>query len=251
MICLRVEYYDSAIKRYVKTTGVPFLVIEYRLAPEFKAPIQVTDTYAELEYLVSHAKELGIDPHRIALVGDSGGGAIAASLAHYITRNKGPPVCKQILIYPMLDDRTTTTPENIAPFASWDGDVNKTAWTAVLGEDRVGGGDIQPTEAAARMTIEDAQGLPPAYIDVGELDLFRDESLEYARKLGRQASAAHCIYFRTCRMGMMPLRRGRRSRNGRLKKGIGLLEVFERDSNARVAFRPFHDKVTTVYITRS
>ncbi|KAK0867237.1 hypothetical protein LTR87_014691 [Friedmanniomyces endolithicus] len=195
MISLRVEYYDSTIKRYVKATGVPFLVIEYRLAPESKAPIQVTDTYAGLQYLVSHANELGIDPKRIAVMGDSGGGAIAASLAHYMKRNKESPVCKQILIYPMLDDRTTATPENLAPFVSWDGNDNKTAWTAVLGADRVGGADVQPREAAARMTLEDAQGLPPAYMDIGELDLFRDEALEYARKLGQAGVSCELHVF--------------------------------------------------------
>jgi len=183
MISLSISHFVSTVKRYVQATGVPFLIVEYRLAPEFKAPIQVTDTYAGLQYLVSHASELGVDPERIAIMGDSGGGAIAASLTHYIKRNNGSPVCKQILVYPMLDDRTTTTPASIAPFVSWDGNDNLTAWTAVLGDDRVGSSDVSPIEAAARMTVEDAEGLSPAYIDIGELDLFRDEALEYARKL--------------------------------------------------------------------
>ncbi|KAK3100867.1 hypothetical protein LTR53_018881, partial [Teratosphaeriaceae sp. CCFEE 6253] len=126
---------------------------------------------------------MGVDPKRIAIMGDSGGGAIAAGLTHWIKRNNGHPLCKQILIYPMLDDRTITTPANIAAFASWEGDDNKTAWTAVIGEDKVGTDDVDPTIAAARMTVQDAENLPLAYVDVGELDLFRDETLEYVRKL--------------------------------------------------------------------
>ncbi|KAK3616360.1 hypothetical protein LTR56_026002 [Elasticomyces elasticus] len=195
MISIHIDFYDAIVKRYVKATGVPFLVIDYRLAPEFRAPTQVTDTYAGLEYLITHADELGVDPKRVAIMGDSGGGAIAASMAHYIKRNKGHPVCKQILIYPMIDDRTTTTPESIAPFAVWDGDDNKTAWAAVLGEGRIGSDDVQPTEAAARMTVEDAEGLPPAYIDIGELDLFRDETLEYAKKLGQAGVSCELHVF--------------------------------------------------------
>lgn len=183
MIALSIEKYDQLVKRYVTRTGVPFMLIEYRLAPEVKAPVPVTDTYAGLKYLHDHAAELGVDTNRIAIMGDSGGGGIAASLAHYVKLKSGPPVKKQILVYPMLDDRNVKADEHLAPFATWTYDDNKTGWGALLG-DRCGGDDVDPIEAAARMTVQDAKGLPPAYIDVGEIDIFRDEDLEYARKLG-------------------------------------------------------------------
>ncbi|KAK4541699.1 hypothetical protein LTR36_007408 [Oleoguttula mirabilis] len=184
MISLNVDFFDEPIKRYVSRTGVPFMAIEYRLAPEVQAPIPVTDTYAGLQYLHDHAAELGVDPARIGVMGDSAGGGIAASLAHYVKAKKGPAVCKQILIYPMLDDRNISVDPEIAPFAIWSMGDNETGWGALLG-DRRGGEDVKPFEAAARMTVEDARDLPPAYIDVGELDIFRDEDLEYARKLGQ------------------------------------------------------------------
>ncbi|KAK5125337.1 hypothetical protein LTR85_000446 [Meristemomyces frigidus] len=184
MIALDVDFYDPLIKRYVSRSGVPFMAIDYRLAPEVKAPIPVTDTYAGLQYLHVHAPELGVNPERIAIMGDSAGGGITASLAHYIKLKNGPAVCKQILVYPMLDDRNTIKDGAIAPFAIWSSDDNKTGWGALLG-DRIGGEDVKPFEAAARMTVADAKDLPPAYIDVGELDIFRDEGLEYARKLGQ------------------------------------------------------------------
>lgn len=184
MISLTIEHYDKAISRYVSRTGVPFLVVDYRLAPEVQAPVPVTDAYAGLQYLHSHAAELGVDTSRIAVMGDSAGGGIAASLAHYSKQQNGPHIAKQILIYPMLDDRNIVLDPALAPFASWSHDDNITGWTSLLGS-RVGGSDVKVIEAAGRSTVEEAQDLPPAYIDVGELDIFRDEDLQYARILGQ------------------------------------------------------------------
>lgn len=184
MIALTIEHYHHVISRYVSRTGVPFLVVDYRLAPEVQAPTPTTDAYAGLQYLHSHASELGVDPSRIAIMGDSAGGGIAASLAHYAKLNHGPAIAKQILIYPMLDDRNTTLDPALAPFAAWSTDDNITGWTALLG-DRIGGPDVKTIEAAGRATVADVQDLPPAYIDVGELDIFRDEDLQYARTLGQ------------------------------------------------------------------
>ena len=184
MIALNIDNYDEPVKRYVTRTGAPFLMVEYRLAPEVSAPTPVTDAYAALKWLHEHAGELGVDPNRIGIMGDSAGGGITASLAHYIKLKGGPAAAKQILVYPMLDDRNTEPDEKIAPFATWTTDDNKTGWGALLGS-RCGGDDVDPIEAAGRMTVKDARALPPAYIDVGELDLFRDEDLEYAQKLGK------------------------------------------------------------------
>lgn len=184
MIALGLEQYDELIKRYVSRTSVPFLAIEYRLAPEAKAPTQVTDAYSGLRWLHQHASELGVDANRIGIMGDSAGGGITASLAHYIKLKGGPRVSKQILVYPMLDDRNSQPDPNVAPFATWSTDDNITGWTALLG-DRYQAEDVNVLEAAGRMTPAEARGLPPAYIDVGELDIFRDEDLEYARNLGK------------------------------------------------------------------
>lgn len=185
MIALSLKHYDEILKRYVSRTGVPFLAVEYRLAPEVQAPVPVTDAYAGLRWLHDHATELGVDVNRIAIMGDSAGGGITASLAHYIKLKGSPRVCKQILIYPMLDDRNVKPDPLIAPFATWNTDDNITGWGALLGKDRIGSDDVHVLEAAGRMTPAEARGLPPAYIDVGELDLFRDEDLEYARNLGK------------------------------------------------------------------
>lgn len=104
-------------------------------------------------------------------------------------RHVSPPLAKQILIYPMLDDRTVKEDPSLGPVLVWSHEDNLTAWSAVTGESieamqaaaGAGVGAISPYTAPARLT--DATGLPPAYIDVGALDLFRDEDIAYARKL--------------------------------------------------------------------
>ncbi|MEV5714631.1 alpha/beta hydrolase fold domain-containing protein [Amycolatopsis mediterranei] len=90
-------------------------------------------------------------------------------------------MARQILVFPMLDDRTTTPDPELLPFATWTYEDNVTGWSALLG-DRAGGPDVSPYAAAARAS--DLTGLPPTYLEVGRLDIFRDEDLDYARRLG-------------------------------------------------------------------
>jgi acetyl esterase/lipase len=182
MIVGSVPIFDGPVSRYVARTGVSMLSLEYRLAPEHPHPTPVEDAYAGLVWLTGHAAELGIDPGRIAVMGDSAGGGLAAGVAILSRDRKGPAVARQLLIYPMLDDRTTTPDPYIAPFAGWSYDDNATAWNALLGaghEHRT----IDPPAAPGR--LKDAAGLPPAYIEVGQLDIFRDEAIGYALTLSR------------------------------------------------------------------
>jgi acetyl esterase/lipase len=129
-----------------------------------------------------HAKELGVDRERIAVMGESAGGGLAAAVAIMARDHAGPPIARQILIYPMLDDRTTTIDAHIARHVLWKYDDNVTGWGALLGN-AAGGPDVPATAAPARIT--DPAELPPTYIEVGQLDIFRDEDLTYAMRLGR------------------------------------------------------------------
>ena len=151
MMLSSVGIYDPVIARYVSATGVPFLAVEYRSAPEFPAPNLVTDCYAALQWLTAMAPELGVDPGRIAVMGDSSGGGIAASLAIYARDHGGPAIAKQIRIYPMFDDRNTAPDPELTPFAPWSYDDNLTGWSALLGP-AIGGPDVSPYGAAARLT---------------------------------------------------------------------------------------------------
>lgn len=180
MIVGSVRWYDNIVKNYVSRTGVPFLSVEYRLAPEFPYPVPVEDAYAGLQWLHTHASELGFDSARIAIMGDSAGGGLAATTTLLARERGGPQIAKQILVYPMLEDRNVTADAAVAPFLTWSGDDNKLGWTSYLGEAR-GGQDVPETAAGGRMVS--GEKLPPTYIDVGELDLFRQENVDFASKV--------------------------------------------------------------------
>lgn len=179
MICGGVDIYDRLMRYYVEVTGVPFLAVDYRLAPEHQGSTATDDCFAALEWLHEHADDWGVDPRRIALMGDSAGGGIAAGTA-IRARERGISIARQILIYPMLDDRTTTPDPLLAPTATWTHENNRTGWSALLG-DKVGSATVPPIIAPGRLT--EFGGLPPAYIEVGELDIFRDECIAFATGL--------------------------------------------------------------------
>ena len=162
--------------------GCILVSVDYRLSPETRFPGAVEDCYAALHWLHEQAESLGVDPGRIAILGESAGGGLAACLA-LLTRDRGEikPVL-QLLVYPMLDDRTATTvsPSPLAGEFVWTAGSNRFGWKSLLGHDP-GGADVSPYAAAARAT--DLAGLPPCFIGVGALDLFVDEDIAYSRRL--------------------------------------------------------------------
>lgn len=179
IIMCNLDLYTPIYMNYVAASGVPILGVDFRNAPDVPGSMLAEDNFAALTWLIEHAGELGVDPARIALMGESGGGGIAAGTT-ILARDRGVKVAAQILICPMLDDRNVEPDPFLAPFASWSYDSNYTAWTAVLGE-AGGSAGVSPLVAPARLT--DCAGLPPTYIDTNELDIFRDEDMAYAMKL--------------------------------------------------------------------
>jgi acetyl esterase/lipase len=174
-----VDLYDRYVAAYVAESDVPLLAVDYRRAPEAPHPTPVEDCYSGLRWLVEHAGELGVEPERVAVMGDSGGGGLAAGVA-LLARERGPALAKQILIYPMLDDRNTQPDPALVPFAGVTYDLRNTGWSALLG-DAMDGPDVPIVAAPAR--AKDLSGLPATYIEVGELDVLRDESIDYARRV--------------------------------------------------------------------
>jgi acetyl esterase/lipase len=166
---------------FARELGITVAAVRYRLGPDHPAPAAVEDAYAGLRGLAERADDLHIDTDRIAIGGASAGGGLAAALvllAH--DRAEIRPVF-QLLLYPMLDDRTTRrTDLNTLKVRVWTPKSNRYGWSSYLG-DTVAGPDVSPYTAAARR--EDLTGLPPAWIGVGTLDLFHDEDVEYARRL--------------------------------------------------------------------
>jgi acetyl esterase/lipase len=182
MIRGSVDLFDPMVARYVGLTGIPLLSVDYRLAPEFPHPTPIEDVYAGLTWLADRAIELSVDPKRICVMGDSAGGGLAAGVTLLARDRGGPAIARQLLIYPMLDDRTRTPDPLIAPFARWSYDDNLTGWGALLGE-AAGGEDVSPYAAPARASS--LAKLPPAYLEVGDLDIFRDEDVRYALRLSQ------------------------------------------------------------------
>ncbi len=176
---------DAQVKRMVSEVGCAAVSVDYRLAPETPFPGPVEDCYAALKWLYTQAADLGVDPDRIAIGGASAGGGLAAGLG-LLTRDRGEvPLSFQLLIYPMLDDRTVTAsdPHPHTGEFIWTAAANRFGWTSLLGREP-GGEGVSPYAAAAR--AERLAGLPPTYIGVGDLDLFLEEDIEYARRLIRE-----------------------------------------------------------------
>lgn len=165
-------------------TGALIVSVDYRLAPETPFPGGLEDVYAALVWLHDHANELGVDPDRIMVMGDSGGGCLAAATA-LLARDRGRIKLRaQLLIYPMLDLRTggPDAPSDDPKTGEflWTRAQNRHAWAAVRGNlatDDPRFGYLSPA------FMNDLSGLPATFILTGALDLFRDEDVTYAHRL--------------------------------------------------------------------
>ncbi len=161
----------------VRETGFVVVSVGYRLAPEHPFPAPAEDCYTALGWLVDNAEALGVDPHRVAVLGDSAGGGLAATTALLARDRGGPALAMQVLIEPELDDRLDTPSMLMgADTVGWNNVQAVLSWRHYLG-----GAVADAYAAPARMA--DLAGLPPTYITVNELDCLRDEGLEYACRL--------------------------------------------------------------------
>jgi len=170
--------------------SIPCVVVsvEYRLSPEHPFPCSLDDCYTALTWLATNSNQLGIDDTRIAIGGVSAGGGLAAGLA-LLARDRGEvDVVFQLLVYPMLDDcNVDQTGDGLVDSFVWTRENNFMGWEAYLGR-TPGGEGVSPYASAARS--DDLAGLPPAYIPVGELDLFLNENIDYGRRLIEAGVAA-------------------------------------------------------------
>lgn len=158
--------------------GVVVLSVDYRLAPEHPFPAAHDDCVVALTWLREHCIATGV-PDAVAVGGLSAGGGLAAEVAQWATDN-GIPLVLQLLLYPMLDDRTLDHGPGDRGHLIWTPAANRFAWSAYLGHDAGGPEDRKYAVAARR---EDLTGLAPAWIGVGDLDLFYEEDCQYAARL--------------------------------------------------------------------
>jgi acetyl esterase/lipase len=163
---------DMLCRRYANELGATVASVEYRMAPEHPFPASLEDCYSALQWLV---RLPSVDPARVAVGGASAGGGLAAALALTTRDRREIRLAAQLLVYPMLDDRTVGRRFDNPGHRLWNQSSNKYGWSAYLG-----GAD---PEVAVPARHEDLSGLPPAWLGVGTLDLFHDEDVAYAERL--------------------------------------------------------------------
>lgn len=166
--------------------------VDYSLAPEARWDKSLDENYGALKWLHDNARRFGVDSTRIAVMGESAGGGHAALLAIRARDLQEIPLVMQCLIYPMLDDRTGSqrqVPPHVGTLI-WTAEDNRFGWRAFLGVDP-GSDVVAPASVPAR--LEDFTGLPPTFIAVGSLDLFADESMDFAQRLNRAGSMTELI----------------------------------------------------------
>ena len=171
---------DPLGAHFVRELGIAVVSADYRLAPEHPFPAALDDLQTVSAWIRDDPSGVGFDPVRMAVGGGSAGGGLAASLAQRLD-DTGTPASAQLLVYPMLDDRTATREDiGLKEHLLWNRGSDRTGWRAYLGTEP--GSPIVPVGSVPARR-EHLSGLPPAWIGVGTLDLFHDECLTYAERL--------------------------------------------------------------------
>jgi acetyl esterase/lipase len=166
----------------VRETGCTIVSAGYRRPPEHPYPAAVDDCMAALRWLAGPARPLGFAPGKLAIGGISAGGCLAAVTALRARDENGPALCFQLLLVPCVDSRSDTpSMHEIEDSRSWRRSANLAAWQMYAGPGCLG--ELPPYAAPGR--AKDLSGLPPAYIEVAEVDPLRDEAIDYAARLMR------------------------------------------------------------------
>ncbi|KAI5927719.1 Alpha/Beta hydrolase protein [Camillea tinctor] len=186
MISGSVELSRRVITDIAQRNNTQVFGVEYRVGFEKAFPASVEDVYSAIIWLQKNAQTFNVDPARILLYGHSAGGGVAAGTALF-ARDKGlkHPLAGQVLVAPMIDDQTILLEDHpMTPYLSWTSSWNQIGWKTYLGGlERAERNDENVPIYASPSRAKDVSGLPPTYIDVGSLDLFRNEDIAYASKL--------------------------------------------------------------------
>jgi acetyl esterase/lipase len=176
-----IDQEDTTCKQFTLAGNCVVVSVEYRLAPEYPYPAPLEDCYAALKWLSSHVKDMKVDRSHIAIGGASAGGGLAAGLAILARDRAEVPVMFQLLVYPMINDCNIVPASDTLPDALfWTRESNLMGWRCYLGCEP-GNKDVSCYASAYRAT--NLEGLPAAYITVGDIDLFAQEDTDYARRL--------------------------------------------------------------------
>lgn len=173
----------EAVLDWVETLGLTVFSVDYRLAPEHPHPAPVEDCYAAVSWVDAHREMLGIGTAPLILSGASAGGGLAAGVALLARERGGLRLSDLILMCPMLDDRARfPSSTELDGDGTWDQHCNRTGWEALLG-DNAGGTEVPPSAAPGRAA--DLHGLPATFLDVGAVETFRDEVVDFGTRLAQ------------------------------------------------------------------
>lgn len=189
------EQAEMIAKRLIDVSNCVVVAPDYRLSIEAPYPAALDDSYEVLLWMKNYAKELGIRDNQLMVGGDSAGGGLAAALTLY-ARDKGEvAIAFQMPLYPMLDDRMTSesAKDNNAPV--WNSKSNFNGWKLYLGE-LFGTPNVPYYAAPAR--AEYYSNLPPTATFVGELEPFRDETVQYVENLRKAGVPVDFEIYRGC-----------------------------------------------------
>jgi acetyl esterase/lipase len=176
----------GAAERYALEGRCRVFFPDYRLSVGHPFPAGFDDCYATLAWVHANAADLGVDPQRVALVGDSAGGALAAGVAQKAVDRSENPVCAQILVYPVTDHETKTdSARRFTDTPFWKTASNRNMWKVYLRDSEYArsGGSAPVPRYAAPLHRERFTGLPPAWVEVAEFDPLLDEGRQYAEAL--------------------------------------------------------------------
>jgi acetyl esterase len=177
------ETHDRMTREIAVGASAAVVFVDYDRSPEAKYPVAVEQAYAAMRYVADHGQELNVDPNRLAIVGDSVGGNMAAAVTLMAKQRGGPKIRFQVLLYPVTDADFATGSYQAFAEGPW---LTKAAmewfWDAYL-PDVAKRKEITATPLNA--SLEQLKGLPEALVVVDENDVLRDEGEAYARKLSQ------------------------------------------------------------------
>lgn len=173
------DYHYKLAAKYAKETPCKVVFVQYRLTPKHPFPIPVEDCYAALCWTLERAEELGISKDRVAVGGDSAGGALAAAVAQMARDRLGRRPLFQLLVYPVTDRRMgSDSNRQFTDTPMWNSKLSVKMWEAYL--------QAPPGELLAYASPLEADSfaeLPPAYVETAQFDCLHDEGVDYAEAL--------------------------------------------------------------------
>src|SRR5215510_3249482 len=173
--------HDRLVRDLVNGTNAAFVFVNYTPSPEAQFPIPVEQCYAATKYVAEAGKDVGLDPSRLALAGESVGGYATAVVAQLAKERNGPTIRYQVLMYPVTDSSMSQPSYEEFADGPW---LTKTGMAWFWDAYAPNKADRKKTMASPlSTTLEQLKGLPPALVIVDENDILRDEGEKYARKL--------------------------------------------------------------------